>query len=282
MGNDVTNAWDERDVSQHHCGQNRVRNSQVDAATVDDLTFNGRGEWDGNFHEDVGCDPLVNESMPGIVFDKGLTPIVPLVSNSSIETPILHNDFGHLVGNVPRMVDISVGCGTLGAGPFVMQPHSSSSLNVEWRNVTDLYVMLLTIRWCLYGGGRIENGHWDRLNGGSGGQIEIGGGQINVYGDEISDGGGGGNRIGMDSSGNVDLTSGGLELGMGDGLEMGGGLRVRMGSSGLNMGGGLRLNIGGLRLEIRMCGGLGLGGSIKMGGSGLGMDGDLGLGGCMG
>lgn len=66
-----------------------------------------------------------------LVSDIHPTPSVPPVFNAPLETPILHNEFGHLIGNVPRRVHTSVGCGTSRVGPSVMQPHVSSGMNVE-------------------------------------------------------------------------------------------------------------------------------------------------------
>ncbi|CAK9313881.1 unnamed protein product [Citrullus colocynthis] len=130
MGNDDTNPWDEKGVSQHHSCKKRVRNTKVDALTKYDMNLNG-GEWDENCCEDVGCDPPINEFMPTIVFNMHPTPHVHPVFNAPLETPILHNEFSHLLGNVPRMLYICWVCGTSGIGPSVMQPHSSSGMNME-------------------------------------------------------------------------------------------------------------------------------------------------------
>ncbi|CAK9325921.1 unnamed protein product, partial [Citrullus colocynthis] len=99
---------DERGVSQQHNGQKRVHNYEGDVPMVDDLNLNSGGEWVENSHEDVGCDLRKNESM--------------------VATP---TSSGHLLGNVSRMVDTSIGCGTSGARPSTMQSHSSSAMNVE-------------------------------------------------------------------------------------------------------------------------------------------------------
>ncbi|CAK9315437.1 unnamed protein product [Citrullus colocynthis] len=104
MGDDDTNPWDERGVSTHHSSRKKVPNTELDAPTEYDLNLNDEGEWDENFREDIGCDPPVNESMPTMVSDMHPTPHVHLVFNVPLETPILHNEFGHLIGNVPRMV----------------------------------------------------------------------------------------------------------------------------------------------------------------------------------